>query len=159
MKRHLFMKRETVQCKGCGYLAVIEPEAGDSKEVLLYRRRSDYHMTAYHHIRCHLEKADLGKELVDQVFGDKWVREINRYLNVLFLKKEMWQSVINKQRQCDGFTPYMQGLSPDKHRLEARRQVEKRKDRRRTFKDGVFLSILTAVLITVGAVLVKVFWD
>ena len=167
------MPRKTVKCRDCGYLSFVDVESSggklnayflqhySSKEVPLRLREPELEMMHYFPIRCHVQKADLDYEIktYDLPSGGRATFD-NPTPGISELEYPgKFEEIIGRDRECDGFTPYAQGLSPDEHRLEARRQAEKHEDRRRTFKDGVYLSILTAVLITVGAVLVKVFWN
>ena len=157
------MKNKPVQCKDCGYLAHVDiekPPHFPSKEVGLPMRQPSFWMATYWPIRCHEQKANLDEEL--RTWGSGAIVETNPTPGQTELKDfGKWQDIITQDRECDGFTPYMQGLSPDEHRIERRRQQEKYKDRFHALKVAVIASILTAILTGIlvffGNLLIKIF--
>ena len=158
------MPRNIVKCKDCGYLSRVDtdkqatgdigPDYFPSKEMDLPWRQPDFRIFYYRPIRCHVGKANLDEELRGS--------HINPTPGTSELASPLkWYEVINKDRECDGFTPYMQGLSPDEHRIEERRRSEKNKDRFHAIKVTIIGSILTAlltgILVFLGNLLIKVF--
>ena len=136
------MNEKPVKCKDCGYLALVHIEKSPpfpvrpgffpSKEVDFPRRQPDFYMTTYEPIRCHVGKADLDEEL--RTWGGGIV-ETNPIPGQTELKDfGKWQDIITQDRECDGFTPYMQGLSPNDHLAEERERQEKRSDRRHEYQ-------------------------
>lgn len=128
-------------------------------------RQPSFWMATYWPIRCHEEKANLDEELrtYSLVSGSEAI-EVNPTPGLTELKSSgKWQQVITRYRGCDGFTQYMQGLSPDQHKAEERRKVEKRKTHRQAVKVAVIGALLTAGLtaglLTLSDVLSKLFWD
>ena len=163
--------RKTVQCKDCGYLALVHIDPPPrhhvfadyypSKEVEFQRRQSKFWMHKYWPIRCHVGKADLDKELrTYPLISGGYATNANPTPGVTELKSAwQWRQVITQDRECDGFTPYMQGLSPDEHRAEERRRNEKRKDRRHEVWIITLTTLVTASLLTAGEVLIGLFWS
>ena len=162
------MKNKSVHCKDCGYLARVDiekPPHFPSKEVGLPMRQPSFWMATYWPIRCHEWRANLDEELrtYSLVSGGEAI-ELNPIPGLTELKDfGAWERVINKERECEGFTPYMQGLSPDEHKAEERRQLEKRKTHQQAVKVAVIGALLTAGLtaglLTFSDVLSKLFWD
>ena len=162
-----FMKKNPVQCKDCGYLSLVHidlpsqfpvnPRFFASKEVELPRRQAEFWRPTYWPIRCHVGKADLDEEL--RTWGDGIVQDnpIPRETELEDLGK--WQEIITRDRECDGFIPYMQGMSPDEHKADERRQLEKRRDRRHELWVIALTTLVTASLLTIGEVLVKVLFN
>ena len=138
------MSSKTVKCRDCGYLSFIDVESiggrglntyflqyRPSKEVPLRIREPELEMMHYFPIRCYVQKANLDDELKTY---DLPKGGTGRFDNPTPGRSELeyvgkFEDIIGRDRECDGFTPYMQGLSPDEHRMESRRSEEKRADR------------------------------
>ena len=133
-------KRNTVKCADCGFLGT---EWHSSREVLpRFRRFGNPEVEPL----CYLGAHDLLSE---------YKRPLLSFLELgtasAFLK------VVSKERVCNAFTPYVEGLSPPEHKEQERNNLrDKQRNRRSYMQTGVI--VLAALIGPSLAVLTRGCW-
>lgn len=126
-----------VKCSECGFLAVWFRSQRTFEEASEQLRKSGFPDVTLNdqnvfHAKCFLQKYNLVSELdsnpkagVARVFG---------YSSVVL-------EVIDTERKCDGYTPWMQGSHPKEHQ----EMLDKRSERRWRIAEGLIFAVSGAV--------------